>query len=912
MIGWIKNKITSSLKGEKSVAWDQQNDASYTQRDMFFANMSHEIRTPVNGIVGFTQLLKETKLDKEQDELVNTIHSSSMHLLGLVNDILDFSKINAHKMILEETTFDLFHQVEDTIESYAATAEGKSIDLQLYTDPVISPMLVGDPRKLSQVLINLVSNAIKFTDALGVVDISVEKVMEGQKMVTLRFAVKDSGIGISLEAQKNIFNAFSQANSSISRKFGGTGLGLAISSELVKLMGGELTVESVPDEGSEFSFTLPLEKVRSDERRVYADLYRGLSAGIILARKGEPRGTEKYLKAYLAYLGIDVHFYSGVEIVAMDKKALPSLLFADDDLAGIPLRELSEMDAKVILISSINRRKSASSSHVKRCGSIYKPLNFTKTIRALEECLDDASASKEAAPTVNRNFRGYKALVVDDNVVNQKLMVRILENMQMDVEVAFNGEEAVSCSQDTHFDIVFMDIQMPVMDGVEATRKLVAREQAEGRSHTPIIALTGNTEGEETERFIDAGMDGFMSKPFDMDMMLSYLNTYTVGKKLIHKMERLPATFSGAKALVVEENSIDQKLIERALASRGVESTLIGRASLLLDTYREDAHHIVFISAGMPMIGASELIREVRTHETEKEWDAVPIVIIVSESASEAECNEYRDTGANGCLHRPLDIDEIKQELDRCMDTGYESSVTAVETPSKLLAFLKRSAASLPAAEDLLENQEAVSPEEGMAANVVDEKAEWVEEEDIPSLPEAEACVTLSSVPKEAEERTATKETDAVSSEPKVRDDVIEIMPETEADTNTYELAEEGTPVTEDMPEEQEVMLLQEETLVKILDEKVESTEEDVVALPEAEVITSPESDEGEVLPKASSEREERVPAVDTSRHETLPTEEETSVDVAEKPAESKTTAADEVEVVKIGETLHKVQYVEI
>lgn len=199
-----------------------------------------------------------------------------------------------------------------------------------------------------------------------------------------------------------------------------------------------------------------------------------------------------------------------------------------------------------------------------------------------------------------------------------------------------------------------------------------------------------------------------------------------------------------------------------------------------------------------------------------------------------------------------------------------------------------------------------------MAANVVDEKAEWVEEEDIPSLPEAEACATLPSVPKETEERTATKETDAVSSEQKVRDDVIEIMPETEADTDTYELAEEGTPVIEDMPDEQEVMLLQEETLVKILDEKVESTEEDVVALPEAEVITSPESDEGEVLPKASSEREERASAVDTSRYETLPTEEETSVDVAEKPAESKTTAADEVEVLKIGETLHKVQYVEI
>ncbi len=905
MIAWIKHKVASWLKGDHAGTRKQQEDSAYTQKDMFFANMSHEIRTPVNGIVGFTQLLKETNLDKEQDELVNTIHSSSMHLLGLVNDILDFSKINAHKMTLEETIFDLFRQVEDTIESYAAAAEGKSIALRLYTDPEISPMLVGDPGKLSQVLINLVSNAIKFTDALGSVDVSVEKVMEGQKMTTLRFAVKDNGIGISRGAQKNIFNAFAQANSSISRKFGGTGLGLAISSELVKLMGGELTVESAPDEGSEFSFTLSFEKVRSEERKVYAALYRGLDAGILLSHKGALGATEKNLEKYLTYLGIDVHFYSSVEIVSMDKKVLPALLFAHDSLAAAVQGELSGSDTKTILISSINRRKSASAEPIKHCGSIFKPLNFTKTIRVLEECLDDASASEEAVPAANRNFKGYKALVADDNVVNQKLMMRILENMQMDAEVAFNGEEAVSLCQNTPFDIVFMDIQMPVMDGVEAARKIVAWEQAEGRPHTPIIALTGNIESEETQRYMDAGMDGFMGKPFDMDMMLSYLNTYTVGKKLMHQMERAQITFSGAKALVVEENSIDQKLIERALASSGVESILVGRASLLLDTYREDTYHILFISAAMPRISASALIQEIRSYEAEKGWDAVPIVIIVSDNASETACSEYRETGANGCLQRPLDIDEIKQELDRCMDYTHERSDTAEETSSEILAFLKKSNAALPAAVEMTEEHTAATllPKEAAERGTVSSETEAQD-------------ATAESIRRSEEETDTHNTTETVSTETeaaKVQDATAESIQETEEGTDSIDLLEieEDTPVMEDLPEKEETILTEEEAPTEKVEEKATLIEGDALPLPEPEALAYLRGHETVDLPNGSSEREEKVPAEDTSMHETPSPEEETSTDVTEKPAKSDTTV-NEVEVVKIGEARHVVQYIDI
>ena len=671
MRSWFKKEEVPTVKKEASTP--------YSQRDMFFANMSHEIRTPVNGIVGFTQLLKETGLDKEQNELVNTIHSSSMHLLGLVNDILDFSKINAHKMVLEEIEFDLFRQIEDTIETYAAAAQEKDIILGLYIDPTIAPSLIGDPSKLSQILINLVSNAVKFTDALGNVDILVEKLAEGQKTITLRFSVKDTGIGIGSGAQDTIFNAFAQENSSISRKFGGTGLGLAISSELVKLMGGDLALESERDKGSEFYFSVIFEKVRSQEREIYADRYRGLSAGIILPKRESVRGSEKNLKAYIEYLGADIRYYSSVEIVAMDPKVLPDLIFADDRYSGISFKELSKLDAKIISLSPINRQ-GLSLEQEGICKNIYKPVNLTKTIRAFEACLEGDTLSDKESMVANRNFKGFSALVVDDNRVNQKLMMQVLENMQMDVALAADGEEALEYYQNFDYDIVFMDIQMPVMDGMEATEKIVAYEKEQGKEHTPIIALTGNTGSKNTQKYTDLGMDGFMSKPIDVNIMVSYLNQYLATQKLAQQIVQTEVNFSGTKALIVEENSINQKLMERALASRGVESVLINRASTFMNIYRRESFDIVFVSANMPMVSASKIIQNVRIHEKSRGLDTVPIVVVVSPDTSDVACDNYRQSGAAGCLFKPLEIDEIKIQLDRHLQpTSDESEKTRTE-----------------------------------------------------------------------------------------------------------------------------------------------------------------------------------------------------------------------------------------
>ncbi len=677
MMRRVSDYVSSWFKKDEMSSEKKENLAPYTQRDMFFANMSHEIRTPVNGIVGFTQLLKETGLDKEQNELVNIIHSSSMHLLGLVNDILDFSKINAHKMELEEVEFDLFRQIEDTIETYAAVAQEKDIELGLYIDPTIAPSLIGDPSKLSQILINLVSNAVKFTDALGNVDILVEKLTEGQKTIALRFSVKDTGIGIASEAQDAIFNAFTQENASVSRKFGGTGLGLAISSELVKLMGGDLALESEKGKGSEFYFSVAFEKVRSSEREIYEGRYRGLSAGIILPKQESLKGAGKSLKAYIEYLGVNVRFYNSAEIIAMNPKVLPDLLFSDNRYSGIPFKELSKLDTKIISLTPISRQ-GISLEQKGICKNIYKPVNLTKTIRAFEMCLEGDTLSEKEPIIANRNFKGFNALVVDDNQVNQKLMLQILENMQMNVELAADGEEALEYYRKLEFDIVFMDIQMPIMDGVETTEKIVAYEKVQGKEHTPIIALTGNTGSKNTQKYIDVGMDGFMSKPVDVNIMISYLNQYLATQKFAQQIVQTEVKFSGAKALIVEENSINQKLMERALASRGVESVLINRASTFMDVYRRELFDLIFVSANMPMVSASKIIQSVRTHEKNRGLDTVPIVVVVSADTPDEACDNYRQSGADGCLFKPLEIDKIKLQLDRYMQTVVPKQETVV------------------------------------------------------------------------------------------------------------------------------------------------------------------------------------------------------------------------------------------
>jgi len=501
-------------------------DANQT-KDLFLANMSHEIRTPLNGIFGFTQLLSETELNEEQKEYTSIIKKSSEHLISIVNDILDISKIKAQKIELEIIEFDPVEQFEIAVESYAAKASQAHLEFNLFVDPSLPTNLLGDPTKISQVLVNLVSNAIKFTPANGEVNVNIEMIEDKRKEVTVRFAVQDTGIGISPKQQKKIFEAFSQADISTSRQYGGTGLGLNISSKLIDMMGSKLELKSELSKGSEFFFVLKLQKSKKSSSRAIEQSDQNI---FLVSSKQEQESTlHNNLAQYIAHTGANVFSYDEniFQELVKNKEMLPDVIFVDykyNKRAG-ELERYLELSCKVIVIASIEHKERLKSYGDKIDKVIYKPINFTKTINAISRAHDSIKKQREL------RFKDVHILVAEDNFINQKLIKSILEKMNISVDIASNGEEALEKRMESsHYDLILMDIQMPVMGGVEATAKIMSFERGYRKRHIPIIALTANALSEDKFKYTSAGMDGYLSKPIDLEQLHEILLEYCEGK----------------------------------------------------------------------------------------------------------------------------------------------------------------------------------------------------------------------------------------------------------------------------------------------------------------------------------------------------------------------------------------------
>jgi len=497
-------------------------DANQT-KDLFLANMSHEIRTPLNGILGFTQLLKETDVTEEQRDFIATIERSSEHLLTIVNDILDLSKIKAQKMVLENIPFDPIEHFEAAVESYAAKAAEENIDFNIFLDPELPTMLIGDPTRISQVIVNLLSNAIKFTSQNGEVNVVIEKVAETSGEVKVKFAVRDTGIGISREQQTRIFEAFGQADISTSRKYGGTGLGLSISGRLIELMGGKLNIESIVDEGSTFYFTLTLTKSADAGRREVEDM-SGLTVGILNPHIDEKYFRNRNLEAYIAYTGAKVVHYTDEELLNIKKSrsGLPDILFVDHKhrQREDEMIEFLGLDTKVVVISTGDQKQT-----LKRYGSLidrilYKPVNFTKTLKALSD-IEELSDTQEKI-----TFKHLHILVAEDNAISQKLITNALSRLSIEVTIVENGKEAFEKRKDDTYDMIFMDIEMPVMGGMEATANILNHERSIRQKHTPIVAMTANALSEDRAKYMGAGMDGYLSKPIELTALKALLMEY--------------------------------------------------------------------------------------------------------------------------------------------------------------------------------------------------------------------------------------------------------------------------------------------------------------------------------------------------------------------------------------------------
>ena len=504
----------------------------------FLASMSHELRTPLNGILGFTDILKDTKLNNEQQEFVSIIQDSSTNLLHIVNDILDFSKVESGKIELESIPFNPIEKFELTIESYSAKVAQKGIELGLYIDPQLPSIIIGDPTKLSQVILNLLSNAIKFTNTDGLVNISIEKVSDSAKEIGVKFSIKDSGKGIAEDKIDTIFEAFSQESVSTNREFGGTGLGLTISRQFVEVMGGKLEIASEINKGTTFFFTIALSKpAHSKSKLVSYDFKQNV--GYIIPKGENPyKEIDKNLKAYVQHTGSKFETYYQEDIFKLKEEELPHILFINHRYSQNEelLNKFFNLKTKIVLISCADTRKISLLYKNKIDNFIFKPINLSKTLKTLQELKEETTniklkEKKESTPKAKINFK-KEILVVEDNLINQKLLLNILKNMNMNINItlANNGLEAFKLYQKNKYQIILMDIQMPIMTGEESTKKIIEYEKEHQLEHTPIIALTANNMQRDISSYLENGMDNYLSKPIQLEKLKDIITKYAKKK----------------------------------------------------------------------------------------------------------------------------------------------------------------------------------------------------------------------------------------------------------------------------------------------------------------------------------------------------------------------------------------------
>lgn len=503
-------------------------EAASRSKSEFLANMSHEIRTPLNGVLGMLELASATDLSLEQKDLLDMAQSSAKSLLGVLNDILDFSKIEAGKLELECTEFDLHETVCEALRTMAIGAHQKGLELAYVVEPGVPELVRGDPARLKQVLINLTGNAVKFTDR-GEVELRVERVSEGEpdRPVLLKFSLSDSGIGIAEEKQRLIFDAFSQADTSTTRKYGGTGLGLAICSRIIALMGGELRVSSSPGSGSTFYFTLPFEIRRPEVAETsVVDGLQGLRALIVDSNASNRRQLQNWLQDW----GASSVAVSSVDAALQCLRSKPGpgpfalalldyhLLSTDEFREMTQLRETAALRSAQLIMLLRADDYSGSTQRCRDLGIVHhlmKPVKKSELLGAL--CSRARGAAGKRAGSVSPNDavthrKPLKILLAEDNLVNQRLAAKLLEKLGHAVVVSKNGREALERLNQASFDLVFMDVQMPEMDGFRATAIIRERERSAG-NHLPIVAMTAHALSGDRERCLEAGMDDYVAKP---------------------------------------------------------------------------------------------------------------------------------------------------------------------------------------------------------------------------------------------------------------------------------------------------------------------------------------------------------------------------------------------------------------
>lgn len=585
----IAREITQQHKIElELMKAKEQAELDSKTKSIFLANMSHEIRTPMNSVLGYIQLLSNTKLSREQIEFINEAKKSSDILMDLINNILDFSKIEAKKMIMENISFDLRSTIEDTVTIALSSVYNKGLNINCLIESKVPQKVIGDPFRLKQVLNNLINNAVKFTHE-GEIIIKVQYLTEENNKVRLLFEVQDTGIGISEIHQNKIFEQFTQADQSTTRKFGGTGLGLAISKRIIEMMNGTMCIDSILGEGSTFSFTGEFQKDK-EYNAVKPDYLKEIkNTKVLIITKSKT--NLKVMKYYLEEGGCKVTDAENKKeaLSILDKEKNVSVIILDYNcfgntgykFANIIKTNPSTQNIVLILHSAYTEREnSEKTKEAGFVGYLPKPTKRHEIIKCIELAQRIRNGEKiEINDHLNSRhkikeyaFDKAKILVVEDNDINCKLMVKILNNALLTCDIAKNGKEAIKAYMSNKYDLILMDCQMPEMDGYETTKEI--RKIEGDTKHTPIIAMTANTMNSDKEKCFKAGMDDYISKPIDINHLLSTMHNYiTVTNEIIKQ------NAESSQEDDLEENTSIEQITDEIIKK--------------LEFSKEDAEHIL-------------------------------------------------------------------------------------------------------------------------------------------------------------------------------------------------------------------------------------------------------------------------------------------------------------------------------